>query len=192
MRLRLLTGSLFAMAWPLLAQAAPVTYDIDPAHTYPSFEADHMGLSFWRGKFNKSKGSVVLDRDAGVGRVVVQIDPDSIDFGLDQMNAVARGAQFFDTEQFQNITYIGNLSDFVDGAPTKVTGELTLHGVTKPVELTLASFKCKPHPLFRREVCGADAQTAFRRDEFGIDMGKAFGFNMNVTLRIQIEAIAQP
>jgi polyisoprenoid-binding protein YceI len=169
-----------------------VNYEIDPAHTYPSFEADHMGLSFWRGKFNKSKGSVMLDREAGVGRVVVLIDPDSIDFGYSQMNSVARSAQFFDTQQFQNITYIGDLSDFVDGVPTKVKGELTLHGVTKPVELKLIRFACKPHPLFKREVCGADALTVFRRDEFGIDMGKAFGFNMEVTLRIQIEAIAQP
>lgn len=187
-------ASLIALAGvvPGLASAAPVNYEIDPTHTYPSFETDHMGISVWRGKFNKSKGSVMLDREAGIGRVVVQIDPDSIDFGLDQLNSIARGSQFFDTEQFQSITYIGDLSAFVEGVPTKVVGELTMHGVTKPVHLNLLSFKCKPHPLFKRELCGADALAVFRRDDFGIDMGKAFGFSMEVTLRIQIEAIAQP
>lgn len=62
------------------AFAQPVSYDIDPEHTYPSFEADHMGLSVWRGKLNKTTGKVTLDKAAGRGTVEVVIDLASIDF----------------------------------------------------------------------------------------------------------------
>ena len=58
------------------------TYTIDPSHTYPSFEADHMGISVWRGKFEKTSGTVVLDRAAKTGSLEIVIDTNSIDFGL--------------------------------------------------------------------------------------------------------------
>jgi polyisoprenoid-binding protein YceI len=85
--------------------------------------------------------------------------------------------------------YKGTLGGFVNGMPTTVTGDLTLHGVTKPVNLKVKSFRCMPHPMYKREVCGADALGTLYRDQFGIDSGKAYGFNMEVTLRIQVEAI---
>jgi polyisoprenoid-binding protein YceI len=81
-----LLPALFAAS---LTQAAPVTYDIDPTHTYPSFEADHMGLSIWRGKLNQSAGTIVYDKANGSGSVDVQIALASIDFGLDAMNTWA-------------------------------------------------------------------------------------------------------
>lgn len=172
-----------------IAMAAPVNYEIDPNHTYPSFEADHMGISFWRGKFNKSAGTLIVDKVAGTGSVDVSIDMDSVDFGLDTMNEHAVSAEFFDVGKYPKATYKGRLEDFVDGAPTRVVGELTLHGVTRPVELQIDRFKCVPHPLYKRELCGANATAVFKRDEFGLVAGKDYGFNMDVKLRIQMEAI---
>ncbi len=172
-----------------IAMAAPVSYEIDPNHTYPSFEADHMGISFWRGKFNKSAGTLVVDKAAGTGSVDVSIDMDSVDFGLDAMNEEARSAAFFDTGKYPKATYKGRLEDFVDGAPTRVVGELTLHGITKPVELKVDRFKCIRHPMYKRELCGANATAVFKRDEFGLTAGKDYGFSMDVNLRIQMEAI---
>jgi len=61
--------------------------------------------------------------------------------------------------------------------------------VTKPLTLKINSFKCIPHPLSERELCGADAAGTFKRDDFGLDAGKSFGFKMDVTLRIQVEAL---
>lgn len=174
------------------AVAAPTTYKIDPSHTYPSFEADHMGgLSTWRGKFNKSEGSIVLDKQAGTGTVDVTVDTTSVDYGLDAMNEHANKAELLDTGKFPTATYKGKLAGFKDGKPTKVEGALTLHGVTKPLELSIGKFKCMPHPMFKREVCGADASGTFQRDQFGIGAGKDWGFSMDVTLRIQVEAIAE-
>ncbi|MBC7858739.1 MAG: polyisoprenoid-binding protein [Burkholderiaceae bacterium] len=171
------------------AAAAPIAYDIDPNHTYPSFEADHMGVSIWRGKLNKTTGKVLLDNEAGGGTVEVNVDLASIDFGHDQLNQWATGPKFFNTAKFKQARYQAKLVDFVGGAPTRAVGELTLHGVTRPLTLKINSFKCVPHPMLKREMCGADALGTFRRDEFGLDAGKEYGFNMDVTLRIQVEAV---
>ncbi|HKW83819.1 MAG TPA: YceI family protein, partial [Burkholderiaceae bacterium] len=134
------------------ARAAPVTYRIDRDHTYPSFEADHLaGLSVWRGKMNKSAGTVTLDKANGSGEVDVAIDLGSIDFGQKQLERWAVGPQFFDARKHPKARYQGRLDGFVNGAPTQVVGALTLRGVTRPLTLKLASFKCMPHPIFKRE-----------------------------------------
>jgi polyisoprenoid-binding protein YceI len=183
-------------AWAVLtlvsgfAMAAPVSYSIDPTHTYPSFEADHMGISFWRGKMNKNSGTVVLDKVAGTGKVEIEIDLAAIDFGLPAMNTWAIGKDFFNVEKSPRASYKGTLEKFVDGSPTHITGTLTMNGETQPVNLTIHRFKCIPHPMLKRELCGADASGSFKRDAFGLTAGKDYGFNMDVGLRIQVEAIA--
>ena len=172
------------------AMCQPVSYTIDPTHTYPSFEADHMGVSVWRGKMNKNSGTVVMDKTAGTGKVEIEIDLASIDFGLPAMNAWATGKDFFNVEKSHRATYKCTLEKFVGGSPTQVIGELTLNGHTRPVNLTIHLFKCVPHPMLKRELCGADASGSFKRDAFGLTAGKDYGFNMDVALRIQVEAVA--
>ena len=184
-----LTACLMAAASMHVA-AAPVTYELDPTHTYPSFEADHMGMSKWRGKFRKSSGRVVLDKEAGQGTIEVTVDMASADFGLEAMNKMARGPELFDVKKHPKAIFKGRLEGFTNGVPTQATGELTLHGVTQPVTLTLNSFKCMPHPLFKRDWCGADAQTTIDRESFGMATGKEWGFAMEVGLRIQVEGVA--
>ena len=173
------------------ATAAPVSYEIDPQHTYPSFEADHMGgMSVWRGKINSSAGKIVLDKQAGMGTVDVTMDMKTIDFGINELNAHAQTPDLFDTAKYPTATYTGKLAKFQNGAPTEVDGTLTLHGVSKPVTLKINSFMCKDHPMKKKEFCGADASATINRDDFGVDFGKQMGFKMGVTLRIQIEATA--
>ena len=174
------------------AMAAPVTYKVDPAHTYPSFEADHMGgLSVWRGKFDSSSGTIVLDKDKSTGSVDITVDTTSIDFGHAKLNEHAKTPDMFDAAKFPTATYKGTLASFKDGAPTEVKGELTLHGVTKPVTLKINKFTCKPNPMTKKEVCGADASTTINRGDFGIKYGDNFGFNLDTKLAIQIEAVRQ-
>ena len=172
-----------------VASAAPVNYDVDPEHTYPSFEADHMGLSIWRGKFNRTTGKVTLDKAAGTGTVDIAIETASIDFGHAKVREYVVGPDQLDAAKFPAIAYKGKLGRFVKGAPTTLTGELTLHGATRPVALKIDLFKCIPHPLLKRELCGADAFGILKRDEFGMDYGKEYGFKPEVTLRIQVEAL---
>lgn len=171
------------------AAAAPAKYDIDPRHTYPSFEADHFGgMSVWRGKFNKSSGSVVLDREAQTGTLDVNVDLATVDTGDNELNEHLKTAEFFDVAKFPTATYKGKFAAFKNGVPTEVQGELTLHGVTKPLTLTLRSFKCMPHPMKKVEFCGADAVATFNRDDFGVSWGKNMGFKMETKLAIQVEA----
>lgn len=181
-----------ALLSTLAAHAAPTTYAIDPSHTFPSFEADHMGISVWRGKLNKSSGKVLFDKAAGTGSVEVVTELSSIDFGLDALATWARGKDFFDVKKFPRAVFKGNLQSPVNGVPTQLVGELTLHGVTRPLTLVVHSLKCVPHPMLKRDYCGADASGSFNRDDFGLGAGKEYGFKMNVDLRIQVEAIAQP
>ena len=187
MKKNLLAISLAGLA--VTAAAAPVVYKIDPEHTYPSFEADHMGMSVGRGKFNKSSGTVRLDKAAKTGTVEIVIDAAGIDFGHDKLNSWGAGPEFLDAVKFPQAIYKGKLAGFAKGAPTKVLGQLTLHGVTKPVNLRIQSFKCMPHPMLKREFCGADAYGSFQRDAFGLGAGKEWGFKMDVPLRIQVEAV---
>ncbi len=172
------------------AVAAPVTYNVDPTHTYPAFEADHMGgLSLWRGKFNSSSGKVVLDREAKTGEVEITVDMASVDFGLDAMNDHAKNPDIFDVASYPTATYKGKVSKWNGDAPAEIDGQLTLKGVTKPVKLTINSFLCKPNPMTRKETCGADAVGTFNRDDFNVDYGKDFGFKMETKVLVSIEAV---
>ena len=187
-----------------IVSAHPASYTIDPDHTYPSFAADHMGLSTWRGKFDHSTGTIVLDRAKRTGTVHIVTKVDSINFGnppLTQM--VLRDAipaplcktqcAFFDAAKYPTAVYDGKLADFVDGAPTRVTGQLTLHGVTRPLDLKIEHFKCVPDFMVKpRERCGAEASATFDRADFGIDAGKSFGMDMQVSMQIQVEAVQDP
>jgi polyisoprenoid-binding protein YceI len=191
MKLKHLSTALLAAAFASSAFAAADTYKIDPSHTYPSFEADHMGgLSVWRGKFDKTDGTITLDRAAKTGTVDITIDTTTIDFGHAKMNDHAKSAEIFDTAKFPTATYKGKFA-FKGDVPATVNGELTLHGVTKPVVLTINKFKCIQHPMLKREVCGADASATFKRSDFGVSYGESYGFNMDVKLAIQVEAVKQ-
>lgn len=172
------------------AVAAPVTYNVDPTHTYPSFEADHFGgLSVWRGKFNSTSGTVVLDTDAKTGSVDIKVDAGSINFGNEKLDLHVKSPDFLDVAKFPAATYTGKLAKFVNGAPTEVEGSLTLHGVTKPVTLKINKFTCKQNPMSKKDTCGADASGTFNREDFGVSYGKQLGFKMETTLQIQVEAI---
>lgn len=190
MKSPLLLLAVFAFAGAVCA--APATYNIDPDHTHPEVEADHFGgLSVWRGIFKKTSGTIVMDKEAGTGTVDIDVDTASIDMAHDKLSEGVASPEFLDSTKYPEAHYHGTLGGFVNGAPTTVTGELTLHGVTKPVDLKILSFKCMQHPVYKREVCGADATGTFNRADFGITMGQAYGFKMDVTLRIQVEALAE-
>ena len=186
------------------AAAAPLHFTIDPDHTYPSFAADHMGLSTWRGKFDHSSGTITLDRAKHTGSIHIVTKIHSINFGnppLKQMvlrdtipaSLCKTQCAFFDAAKHPTATYDGRLADFVDGAPTRVIGKLTLHGVTRSLDLKIEHFKCMPDFVVKpRERCGAEASATFDRADFGIDAGKSFGMDMKVNLQIQVEAVQDP
>lgn len=169
---------------------APTTYNLDPTHTYPSFEADHFGgVSVWRGKFTKSSGTVVLDTVAHTGTVEVTVDVSSIETGNAPLDKHVRSAEMLDVEKYPTAVYKGTSIRFEGDVPVDVIGTLTLHGVTKPLNLKIDSFKCFQNPMLKREVCGADAKGEFDRADYGVNFGQTYGFKMATTLQIQVEGI---
>lgn len=170
------------------ALAEPVKYIIDSSHTYPSFEADHTGLSVWRGKVNSTKGTVILDREAKTGSVDIVMDMATIDFGHEAMNKHARAEDMLDVARYPTATYTGDIN-FTGDTPAEIVGNLTLHGITKPTKVQIKSFGCRISKMLKKEVCGADAAAVINRDEFGVDIGREFGSRMDVKLLIAIEAI---
>ena len=170
------------------AFAAPVTYNLDPNHTYPSFAADHFGgLSVWRGTFDSTSGKVVYDKDAKSGSIEVTVDMTSIDFGMPKLNEHAKSPEIFDAAKYPTATYSGKFTKFNGATPTEAEGTLTMHGVTKPLTLKINSFLCKQNPMSKKEVCGADASATLNRADFGVNFGDKYGFKQEVTLQIQVE-----
>jgi len=164
------------------------TYQIEPNHTYPSFEADHLGISMWRGKFTKTSGSITLNRVTNTGTVDIKIETNSIDFGHPKLNEHAKTEAMFNVMKFPTATYKSQSITFEGDKPVAVDGELTMLGVTKPVKLAINKFKCIQHPMLKREVCGADASAEFKRTDFGLNYGTPM-FAPDVKLAIQVEAI---
>ena len=172
------------------ATAASTTYTLDPDHTHPSFEVDHFGgLSTWRGTFKKTTGTVTIDIAAKTGTVDVVIDTATVDLAHDKLNGHVSSPEMLDVAKYPTAEYKGKLVEFANGAPKPISGDLTLHGVTKPVTLTINSFKCFEHPMLKKQVCGADASGTFNRADFGVNFGQQYGFKQDVLLRIQVEGV---
>ena len=170
------------------AFAAPVTYVLDPKHTYPSFAADHFGgLSVWRGKFTETTGKVVYDKAAKSGTIDVTVNVGSIDFGNAKLDEHAKSDELFDVAKYPTATYTGKFTKFNANGPTEAEGTFTLHGVSKPLTLKIDSFQCQQSPMTHKEVCGADATANFDRADYGVDYGQKYGFKMWVKLQIQVE-----
>ena len=189
MSLRISLGVLALATVSLPAAAAPATYAIDVDHTYPSIEFSHMGISVWRGKFDKTSGTVTLDKAGKAGTVDITVDTSSIDFGHAKMHEHATGPDWFNVARFPTATYKGTLK-FKGDAPDSVDGQLTLMGVTKPVTLKINSFKCIDHPFYKKEDCGADAEGDLDRADFGMSKYAENGMG-HIHLRIQVEALKQ-
>jgi polyisoprenoid-binding protein YceI len=186
----------FLIAAVVASIAAPAfagsdKYAIDPTHTYPSLEFSHMGISVWRGKFDKTSGNITIDRVAKTGTVDVVVDVSSINFGLGAMDEKARSEDFFNIAKFPTATYKGTLK-FEGGKPKTVDGQITLLGVTKPLKLNVTLFNCIQHPMLKKEVCGADAEGELNWSEYGMKWSKYGEGDAGKThLRIQVEGLKQ-
>lgn len=172
------------------ALAAPETYVIDGSHTFPRFSYSHFGLSKQLSRFDKTSGTIVLDKEAKTGSVDIVIDTTSVDTGFPVFNGHIQGADFLDTTAFPTATFKSTKVVFKGDAPTEVQGDLTIKGVTKPVTLTVTSFVAMPHPMLQKDAIGANATTVIKRTDF--NAGKyAPNVGDDVTIDIAVEAIKQ-
>ncbi|MGE5027738.1 MAG: YceI family protein [Betaproteobacteria bacterium] len=172
------------------AFSATETFVIDNAHTFPRFEHNHLGYSNQVSRFDKTSGRITLDRAAGTGSVDVVIDAKSVDTGFPLFNEHIQGEDYFYTAKFPTITFKSSSMKFDGDKLVSVNGDLTIKGVTKPVTLTVTSFHCMPHPMLKKDACGANATTKIKRSEF--NAGKSAPYvSDEVTLTIPVEAIKE-
>jgi polyisoprenoid-binding protein YceI len=172
------------------AQAAPEEFVVEQSHTYPSFEVTHLGISTQRGRFERTSGRILMDRAAGKGSIDVAIDANTVSTGNRALDAVLKGEEFFNTARHPVIAFRAGSMVFEEGVPKRATGELTLAGVTRAVELSVVRFGCTRLPFFVRLTCGADVVASVKRSDYGMTSYASF-VGDEVRLVIQIEAVKQ-
>ncbi|MDP2880528.1 MAG: YceI family protein [Azonexus sp.] len=182
--MRILPALLFAACLPL-ANAAE--YVIDPAHTYASFEIDHLGFSTQRGQFNSSSGIVEFDAEEKTGRIDISIETASLDTGFELRDDVLRGDDWFKARDFPYIFFRSQKLIFSEEKLSAVEGSLVMLGESRPLRLEVTRFKCGLNVASRQRGCGADAVGVLRRSEFGLSNGIPF-IGDEVRLRVQVEA----
>ncbi len=177
-----------ALAAP--AFAAPETYVLDSAHSYPRFSYNHFGYSTQVGRFNKTTGKIIYDKEAKTASVDIVIDATSVDSGFPVFNEHLRGEDFFDTAKYPTATFKSTKVVFEGDKPSAIEGNLTIKGITKPVTLTVTSFHAMPHPMKKKDAIGANAFTTVKRSDF--NAGK-YAPNVGDEIRIDlgVEAIKE-
>jgi len=162
---------LFVLAVPVFAYA--VTWEIDPAHSSFQFKVRHLTVSNVKGDFSKSRGVVVIDdKDITQLRVEVAIDAASVNTGHAQRDEHLRGPDFFDVSKHPTLTFVSKNVSKADGGRLKVTGDLTIHGVTREITVDVEGPTAEvkdPWGNFRR---GATATTKINRKDFGLTWNK--------------------
>lgn len=187
--------SFVALAALVALPAAASTWDVDPAHTESSFVVRHMMVSNVRGQFGKTTGVIQQDdKDLSKSSAEITIDATTVDTREPKRDAHLRSPDFFDVEKFPTITFKSTKVTKGEGNALKVSGDLTIHGVTKPVVLNL---EYTPETLaggkMRR---GLTATTKVNRKDYGLLWNKSIEaggviVGDEVTINVEMELIKQ-
>jgi polyisoprenoid-binding protein YceI len=178
------------MITPLAASQAADVYSVDPNHTFASFQFKHLGFSTFTAKVGGASGTVSLDTAAKTGSADITLDANAIYTGVQKFDDHLKSPDFFDVKKFPKITFKSQKFTFSGDKLTSIAGDLTVHGVTKPVTLTVDSMTCRDHPMAKVPACGADARATVKRSDFGMSMYVPAVAD-EITLLIGIEAMAK-
>lgn len=186
----LFAASVFALVASTSAFAAD-TYKLDAGHTSVTFQYTHFGFSHPTGKFMNAVGSVTLDDATPANSSVeVSFDINGINTGVAALDTHLKSADFFDAAKFPTATFKSTKVVQTSATTADVTGDLTIHGVTKPVTLKVTLNKKDVHPMMKKVDAGFTATGTINRSDFG--MGNYVpAVSDQVDLYIEAEAIAQ-
>jgi polyisoprenoid-binding protein YceI len=166
-------------------------WNIDTAHTDILFSVRHMGISTVRGKFTGVTGTAVADpADASTLHLDVKIDPSTISTGDEKRDAHLRSSDFFDAEKFPAASF-KSTGVTKDGDEYKLTGDFTLHGVTKSITLDVESVSSEAKDPWGGTRIGASAHGMIHRKDFGITFNaplEAGGFMIGDDVKLTIDA----
>ena len=176
---------------PALAQsgAGPVTYRLDPNHTFVTFEVMHFGTSTLRGRIGPVNGEVTVDRGTKTGDLRLRIPVTTLSTGSRVLDARLREPDLLATAEYPEAYFVATRFQFdAAGGVREVRGEFTLRGVGEPLSLVARSFACRQDAMLERQVCGGDFEGELKRSRFGVTMGLPF-VGDDVYLVVQVEAI---
>ena len=158
---------LFAAMLATPAYAAD-SYTIDPNHTWPIFEVNHLGYSTQRGRFNKTSGKITLDVAAKKGSVDLTIESASLDMGFAKWNEHMKGEEFFDVTEYPTIRFTSDKLLFDGDNVVGAEGNFTLLRQTHPLTLRVEGFHCAPFPMTKKMHCGANVSATILRSQYGM------------------------
>lgn len=182
-----------AFVVPSLALAA--NWEIDPGHSSANFTVKHMMVANVKGEFSKVTGTVTFDeKDPSKSSVNASIDASTIDTRNEQRDGHLKSPDFFDVAKFPTITFKSKKVEKAGEGKYKVTGDLTMHGVTKEAVLDVeSSFKESKHPFTGAAVTGLTATTKLNRKDYGLNWNKGLetggvlvGDDVNVGIELEL------
>tara|TARA_R110002110_G_scaffold340841_4_gene551114 strand:+ start:25 stop:609 length:585 start_codon:yes stop_codon:yes gene_type:complete len=183
-----IAAALAFLTTPALAETE--TYQIDTSHTYVGFEVDHLGFSTTYGRFKDVSGTIELDEaDPEKSAVDVKIVPASIDTGDEKRDEHLRGEDFFDIGKFPGMSFKSTGIEKTGETTGKITGDLTLHGVTKPVTFDATLNKMGAYPMGDNvTAAGFSASLTIRRSDFGMDKwAPMIGDEIPITISLEAQ-----
>ena len=172
------------------------TWTLDPAHTLVEFAAKHLMITTVKGRFTDVSGTIHMDEtDPSASSVEAVIKAASIDTRTDQRDAHLKSADFLEVERFPEITFRSTKLERVGDAHYRVTGDLTIHGVTKPVVLDVSDEGRTKDP-WGGERAGYSAKTKINRKDFGLGWNVALEtggilVGEDVTIRLEVQFVKQ-
>jgi len=172
------------------AQAAAEYFSIDPAHTYPHFAIDHLNFSTLYGRFDQTHGRLMIDRKNNNGFVEVKIAAVSVSTGFNKRDDHLRSPDFLNVMEFPDIKYESTSLHLNEDNTADVKGNLTLLGVSKPVDLKVTRIRCGTNPINKKETCGFEAETQIKRSDFGSKYGLP-GIGDEMRLWFEVEAVKE-
>ena len=175
------------LAFASICAAETQTWQIDPNHTASQFSVRHLGISTVRGQFMKTTGTVVYDpADPSKTQVDVTIDTASVDTRVEFRDKDVRSPRFLDVEKYPTMTFKSKKTESTGSGKLKITGDLTLHGVTKEVVLDVDG-PSAPVSAMGGMRMGASATTKIDRNDFGItSMSGMVGDEIQITLDVEV------
>ena len=193
-QVRAIAAIALAGALSLPAAAATSTWQIDPNHSAAQFAVRHLAISTVRGAFTKVSGTVQLDdKDVSKSSVDVTIDAASVDTRVADRDKDLRGDHFFDVEKYPTITFKSTKVEQVEAGKLKVTGDLTIHGVTKQVVLDVEGPTAPVKDPWGNQRAAANATTKINRQDFGVKWnakmdsgGLVVGDDVAITIDVEL------
>ncbi|WP_168377643.1 YceI family protein [Acinetobacter cumulans] len=169
MNFKALTIGLAVASVTTISMAKPVAYQIDPTHTATVFTWNHFGFSTPSANFSDIQGTINVDNAKPANSSVnVTIPLSSLNTNVKALDDHLKTADFFNAEKYPNITFKSTKVQAISKTKYKITGDLTVKNVTKPVVLDAVLNKQAVHPMTKAETIGFNATTSFDRSAFGV------------------------